>query len=111
MFKFLKEKLKSAISKISEGVEKEGKAEERVVEKPIEEEKGFFTKLKDKFIGKDVEKGVADEEKKEFKEKPKIIEHEEKEHAKIKKVRIKEKAYPQAVKKEAQIQKNEEIYS
>ena len=27
MFKFLKDKLKSAISKISEGVEKEGKAE------------------------------------------------------------------------------------
>ncbi len=49
MFKFLKEKLKSAISKISEGVEKEGKAEEAF----IEEEKGFFARLKDKFASKD----------------------------------------------------------
>ena len=51
MFKFLKDKLKSAISKISEGVEKEGKVEEREIEKPLEEEKkgdkGFFAKRQD----------------------------------------------------------------
>ena len=35
MFKFLKDKLKSAISKISEGVEKEGKVEETEVEKAV----------------------------------------------------------------------------
>ncbi|MBI1935905.1 signal recognition particle-docking protein FtsY [Candidatus Woesearchaeota archaeon] len=90
MFKFLKEKLKSAISKISEGVEKEGKAEalepssvppsvETIVEKPAEkaeeieakeavksaprEEKGFFAKLKEKIVGK--EEKPAIEEKKE----------------------------------------------
>ena len=38
MFKFLKEKLKSAISSISEGVKKEGKAEEKIVEEPQKEE-------------------------------------------------------------------------
>ena len=56
MFKFLKEKLKSAISKISEGVEKEGKIEEKIIEKseePPREEKGFFAKLKEKFSGKE----------------------------------------------------------
>jgi len=84
MFKFLKEKLKSAISKISEGVEKEGKTEEKEVEaaKEIEpqrveakykygeaqkaeqkEEKGFFAKIKEKFVGK--EERQASEEKKE----------------------------------------------
>ena len=55
MFKFLKDKLKSAISKISEGVEKEGKVEERIVEKPAEEPKeqrGFFAKIKEKIVGK-----------------------------------------------------------
>ena len=44
MFKFLKEKLKSAISKISEGVEKEGAIEEKPAEE-VEKEKGFFAKL------------------------------------------------------------------
>ena len=58
MFKFLKEKLKSAISKISEGIEKEGKIEEKVVETPLEEvkqkkEKGFFAKIKQKIIGEE----------------------------------------------------------
>lgn len=56
MFKFLKEKLKSAISKISEGVEKEGKIEEKIIEKseePPKEEKGFFAKIKQKFAGKE----------------------------------------------------------
>ena len=76
MFKFLKDKLKSAISRISEGVEKEGKVEEKVVEKPAEEpiketetkketilvkeekheekipdeSKGFFATIKEKII-------------------------------------------------------------
>ncbi|HLG24794.1 MAG TPA: signal recognition particle-docking protein FtsY [Candidatus Nanoarchaeia archaeon] len=57
MFKFLKEKLKGAISKISEGVEKEGKVEETIVERAAEENpkegKGFFSKLKEKFTGKE----------------------------------------------------------
>ena len=52
MFKFLKDKLKSAISKISEGVEKEGKIEEKIVEAPAEppkpEKKGFFASIKKK---------------------------------------------------------------
>ena len=56
MFKFLKEKLKSAISRISEGVEKEGKAEESIIETPSEEakkeEKGFFARIKEKISGK-----------------------------------------------------------
>lgn len=65
MFKFLKEKLKSAISKISESVEKSAEIEEKVVEKPIEgfeEEKGFFAKLKEKFVGKEEEKEIVREE-------------------------------------------------
>ena len=55
MFKFLKEKLKSAISKISEGVEKEGRIEEKSTEKPVEgpkEEKSFFARIKEKISGK-----------------------------------------------------------
>ena len=83
MFKFLKEKLKSAISRISEGVEKEGRVEETIVEKPAEGEKGFFAKFKEKFIGKEEEKKFIEqkkteiEEKAEFKkeEKPIVIEH------------------------------------
>lgn len=70
MFKFLKEKLKSAISKISEDVEKEGKVEEEIIEKHVEkkeEEGGFFAKLKEKFVGKE-EKEVAEERKIYFKE-------------------------------------------
>ena len=54
MFKFLKEKLKSAISRISENVEKEGAIEERPAEE-VEKEKGFFAKLKEKFTGKEEE--------------------------------------------------------
>jgi hypothetical protein len=81
MFKFLKEKLKSAISKISNSVEKEGEIEERVIEKPVEikkvEEKGFFAKLREKFVGK--------EKKEIIEEKKPIIEEQE--------VEIKEKAF------------------
>lgn len=65
MFKFLKDKLKSAISKISEGVEKEGKVEEKIVEKPAEEpkeQKGFFAKIKEKIVGKE-EKHPEEKEK------------------------------------------------
>ncbi len=102
MFKFLKEKLKSAISKISENVEKEGKVGESIVEKSVEEpkeEKGFFVKLKEKFIGKEEVKEIIEEKepvreekkeeievKREIKneEKPKIAEHKQIEHPKIK---------------------------
>ena len=62
MFKFLKEKLKSAISKISESVEKEGTIEEKPAEEE-KEEKGFFAKLKEKFAGKE-EKEIVEGEKK-----------------------------------------------
>ena len=66
MFKFLKEKLKGAISKISEGVEKEGKVEEKIVEKPAEdsnkEEKGFFAKLKEKFVKSEEKEKVKEAE-------------------------------------------------
>ena len=72
MFKFLKEKLKNAISKISEGVEKEGRVEEKVVEKPVEEEKGFFAKLKEKFVGKEEETEVKKESKQVIEPKPEI---------------------------------------
>ncbi|MBI3027429.1 signal recognition particle-docking protein FtsY [Candidatus Woesearchaeota archaeon] len=78
MFKFFKEKLKSAISKISEGVEKEGKIEtleqisappsaEEIIEKPVQEpkeEKGFFAKIKETFTGK---KEVEEEKPKDVK--------------------------------------------
>src|SRR3989344_4899268 len=68
MFKFLKEKLKSAISKISESVEKEGKIEESAIEKSAEEaeskeEKGFFAKIKEKFIGKEEPREIIEEKK------------------------------------------------
>ena len=87
MFKFLKEKLKSAISKISEGIEKEGKIEEKVVETPLEEvkqkkERGFFAKIKEKIIGEEekeieeVKEGIKPkiEHKKEEKLKQKVKE-------------------------------------
>ena len=92
MFKFLKDKLKSAISKISEGVEKEGKAEEKVVEKPAEE-KGFFAKIKEKFSGKEETQSV--EKSAEVKREPaeeKIAEN--KEHAEEPKPELKEGIKP-----------------
>ena len=55
MFKFLKDKLKGAISKISEGIEKEGKKEENIVESEIPQ-KGFFAKIKEKFVPKEQKK-------------------------------------------------------
>ncbi|MDP3765426.1 MAG: signal recognition particle-docking protein FtsY [Nanoarchaeota archaeon] len=141
MFKFLKEKLKSAISKISEGVEKEGKVEETLVEKPAEEaekreEKGFFAKLKEKFVGKEKEeveeeKQVIEEKKIELKPefeekkeiKPKIevkredklktTEHKEKEYIKAKEEakhpikKQEEKPKEEQIKKEIEIPKRE----
>ncbi len=100
MFKFLKEKLKSAISRISEGVEREGKIEEAAIEKPIEEpakepekkeEKGFFAKIREKFAGKEtIEEKEGVKEKAEIKEEPeqKIAEHkkEETKHPPAKKI-------------------------
>ena len=58
MFKFLKEKLKSAISKISEGVEKEGAIGEKLAEAiEVKEEKGFFAKLKEKITTAKINEG------------------------------------------------------
>ena len=107
MFKFLKEKLKSAISKISESVEKEGKIEEKIVEKPAEEEKkeekGFFAKLKEKFVGKEE---VIEEKKEEIKPKIEIRETEkikekiQKESLSIKKTEEPKKIEYQKIKEE-----------
>ena len=116
MFKFLKEKLKSAISKISEGVEKEGKVEEERIGKPAEEVKkeegkGFFAKLKERIVGKEETKEEIEGKKIEIKdksevteEKQEIIEHikkepqktrESAEHKKIEQPKIKEEIkYP-----------------
>ena len=100
MFKFLKEKLKSAISKISEGFEKEGEIEEKIIEKTAEEQKeeesnaswlhsqkrtrsqgtSFFAKLKEKIIGKenkvDEEKRIETKKEKQY-DKKKLSEIEE----------------------------------
>ncbi|MBI2558438.1 signal recognition particle-docking protein FtsY [Candidatus Woesearchaeota archaeon] len=85
MFKFLKEKLKSAISRISEGVEKEGEVEKRVIEKPAgepkREEKGFFAKLKETFSGKGEEE-IIEEKKPVIEERTAPVEHKEEEHIK-----------------------------
>ncbi len=96
MFKFLKDRLKSAISKISEGVEKEGKVEEKDVEKTSEEieQKGFFARIKEKFAGR--------EEATEKKEEPKIeIKKEEKE---------KPRKEPVSIEKEEEIEKAKEEF-
>jgi len=110
MFKFLKDKLKSAISKISEGVEKEGRIEEKEVEvtpEPKKEEKGFFAKLKEKFAGKEekiaeelevkeekpkieIKKEVIEEKKPEIKE-VKEIKHKPVEHKKEEKLKLEHK--------------------
>src|SRR3989338_329424 len=87
MFKFLKDKLKSAISKISEGVEKEGKIEEKIIEKSLEEkkeEKGFFAKIKERFTGKERGEEVK-KLKPEIKAEPKpLVEHKKEERREIK---------------------------
>ena len=127
MFKFLKEKLKSAISKISEGVQKEGKVEERIIEKTEEEqtkkiekeEKGFFAKLKEKFAGKSEEKEIVEEKKIEVKAEveekdlnPKIeIEKEEKQKLEHKKIELskKEEIKYQTAKPEEKIKPKHEV--
>jgi len=85
MFKFLKEKLKKAISKTSDKIEKEGET----VEEPlaVEEKKGFFTKVKERFTKKEEvgeketeeAKPEVEKEKEEILEKEKDILEEEKE--------------------------------
>src|SRR3989344_4998946 len=107
MFKFLKDKLKGAISKISEGVEKEGKIEEKIVEtsqapEVKEEKKGFFAKIKETFSAKKEEKPneIVVEKKREeeapkkeakiVEEKPKVVEHKKEEKTfEVKKPEIK----------------------
>jgi fused signal recognition particle receptor len=82
MFKFLKEKLKGAVSQLSDKIEEEGQEEvkEEIKEQgpsakevleEVSEEKGFFSKLKDKFA-----KEEAPEEKESEipKEEPKVEE-------------------------------------
>ncbi len=116
MFKFLKEKLKSAISKISEGVEKEGKVEEKIIEKPAEEEKkqekGFFAKLKERIVGKEE---VIEEERKEPEGKPEIEKKPQrkseagvKEHAKI--IEHKEQKKPKEIQQPVEIKKEKPEY-
>ncbi len=100
MFKFLKEKLKSAISKISESVEKEGKVEEEIVEKPVAEEKGFFAKLKEKIIGVEEEKKIVEEKKPIIEEKK--IETKEK-------IEVRKEEKPQLEHKKIEYPKKEEI--
>lgn len=86
MFKFLKEKLKGAVSQLSEKIDKEGKeevkeekgssAEELIEDVPKEEKKGFFEKIKEKFVGKEevseeqVEEYISKPEEEGFKEVP-----------------------------------------
>lgn len=97
MFKFLKDKLKSAISKISEGVEKEGKVEEKIVEKPVEEpkeQKGFFAKIREKIVGK---------EEKHPEEKEKLIEEKKKDG-----ITETKHVHPENKKEEYKIKKPEE---
>ena len=102
MFKFLKEKLKGAISRLSEGVEKEGKAEEQIIENPIEkEEKGFFSKLKEKIIGKE---SHTEEETYEKKSLP-LAESQTKLKEEIKITPQDEKAEAKTVEKETELEK------
>lgn len=113
MFKFLKEKLKSAISKISEGVEKGGVIEEKTIEKSAEEikkqeEKGLFAKLKEKFVGKEEEKPPIKEQKTEVEEKAEF----KKEEPKIKRKKtehIKKEEHLPTKKPEEKIKPKHEI--
>jgi len=98
MFKFLKEKLKKSVESISKKIDEEGVTEEVVEEKEVEEEpkkKGFFAKLKEKFVKEKVEEfpeeeaveqeiKVKDEveeikKKEEVKEEEKVLEKKEEE--------------------------------
>ena len=82
MFKFLKDKLKSTISKISKKVDEEGKEEVIEVEAKPEEKKGFFGKVKEKL--------KKPEEEKPKPEKKEIKVEEKKPEAKVEKVEKKE---------------------
>jgi fused signal recognition particle receptor len=117
MFKFLKEKLKNAVSRFTEEIEEKGKEEikevivekKEVLEEP--EKKGFFAKLKERFTGKEAEK----EETKEIEQKKpdeKVIEEikEKKEKIKedIKHVKKEVKELSKEVKKEEKPKHKEE---
>ena len=108
MFKFLKEKLKGAISRISEGVEKEGKVEEKIIEKPVEE-KGFFAKLKEKFVGKE-EKEIEIKEQIKPIIKEKIEENKLKIEEEIKPLPTKEIEYKPKIKEKLQQTREETKY-
>jgi len=93
MFNFFKDKLKSTIKKISNRIEQEGSKEEKEIEVIKEEvsveEKGFFSKIKDKFA----RKGEIIEEIEEIKPKKKA-------EVKLKKEKIEQKESIEEVFKE-----------
>jgi len=94
MFKFLKEKLKGAVSQISDKIEEEGTDEsdspQEEVEIVEEEKKGFFGKIKDKFSKKEEKLEEISEEK--LEEVPIEKPEEEKEIADESQTQEKEKA-------------------
>ncbi|MBW2977082.1 signal recognition particle-docking protein FtsY [Candidatus Woesearchaeota archaeon] len=81
MFKFLKEKLKGAISKLSRKVEEEAKAEEPIKEEALEEKK---EEIKEGFpeTGKEQKEESAVVEEEEAKKKPLMTREEQKEKTK-----------------------------
>ena len=103
MFKFFKEKLKKAISKTSDKIEKEAETIEE--ELPVEEKKGFFSKFKERFAKKEEieEKEEPKEQEEEFKEEIKDLEAEK--EKKEEKILEKEK---EIIKEEEKIEKETE---
>ncbi len=108
MFKFLKEKLKKAISRTSEKIEEEGITEEKEVVtelKPKEKKEGFLSKIFHKKEENDIEKHEDDPKKSEKdreqeeikKESAEIIPEEKRQ---IKEEETKEKDIPKEEKKE-----------
>jgi len=91
MFKFFRKKLKEAVSKITKEIDEKAEEaeetievkpeekEEKIEEKKPKEKKGFFSKLKEKFMKKEVEKPKKEEKKieKPKKEEPKVEEKKE----------------------------------
>lgn len=113
MFKFLKEKLKGAISKLTKNAEEEAaeEAEEKIEEKEdeikkLEKEKKELEK-EEKKVEEEIKKAeeAKKEEKKEAAEEAKEIIAEEKKPEKLKVVK---KAKPKKEKREKEIQKKEE---
>lgn len=127
MFKFLRDKLKSTISKISKKIEKEGKEEVIEVEKPepkpkekkeipketreekaeVKEEpvkKGFFGKLKERFAGKEEKPEI----KEEVKEVPKEETAVEKKEVKVEKPKPQVEEKPKPVKEEAKAEEKKQ---